>query len=107
MVFIFFLVLFNFNHGGFLMDVLNHWRNPIQDTLKALSPTAWEIMHDRLKIFDLRPCDYDGLFYPRCEMVLTGLGLVARRHAVKLSEPDCCGNEYECKYTQSLNKRGF
>ena len=86
------------------MDVKNHWRNPIRNALKELSPTAWEIMHDRLEIFDLRLCDYDGLFYPRCEMVLTGFGLVARQHAEKLSEPDCCGNEYACKYNHSISR---
>ena len=54
-------------------------------------------MHDKLEILDLRRCDFDGLFYPRCEMILTSFGLIAKQHAVKLFEPDECGNEYGLK----------
>jgi hypothetical protein len=79
------------------MKIMNHWRNPIRNALKELSPTAWEIMHDKLEILDLRRCDFDGLFYPRCEMILTSFGLIAKQHAVKLFEPDECGNEYGLK----------
>lgn len=83
---------------------MNHWKNPIKNALKELSPTHWETLHDKLEPLDLRKCDYDGFFYPRSNMVLVGFGLIAQQHATKLSEPDVCGNEYGLKY--NVNEDG-